>query len=147
MNRLWHSISRRNCRRCSGAAERMTGIGDPRLFLGGRRALSGPRIGLLRWPFEVPGGLTDGRREDPVRALLPRLPAELGAVPRQLALVAAVVLVLAGCMDSTPSSSSALKVGDRAPTFELPAAGGGRASLKDYVGEGPVLLYFSMGPG
>jgi hypothetical protein len=65
----------------------------------------------------------------------------------RLALVATAFLVLPSCADSTPSSTAGLEVGDEAPAFELPAADGGRASLEDYVGDRPILLYFSMGPG
>jgi hypothetical protein len=65
----------------------------------------------------------------------------------RLALVAAAALVLASCADSTRSFTAGLKVGDDAPAFELPAADGSRASLEDYVGNKPILLYFSMGPG
>jgi hypothetical protein len=64
------------------------------------------------------------------------------------ALILVTVLALGSCADQAPSSSAAgLNVGDDAPAFELPAADGGRAELDEYVGSGPVLLYFSMGPG
>jgi hypothetical protein len=70
-------------------------------------------------------------------------------VSRTLALPAVLLtLLLAACADgNTSTSGSGLTVGDRAPTFELPAAAGGRASLDDFVGKKSVLLYFSMGPG
>jgi peroxiredoxin len=66
-----------------------------------------------------------------------------------LRFTAALVLLVAAaaCADTTPTSGSDLQVGDRAPAFDLPAADGSRAILDDYVGEKPVLLYFSMGPG
>ena len=57
------------------------------------------------------------------------------------------VLVAACTGGGTSTAEAGLNVGDRAPSFDLPAAAGGRASLDDYVGEKPVLLYFSMGPG
>jgi len=64
------------------------------------------------------------------------------------ALILAAALVVGSCADGPPSrSTSGLDVGDDAPAFDLPAADGGRASLGDYVGDRPVLLYFSMGPG
>jgi hypothetical protein len=59
-----------------------------------------------------------------------------------------LALLLAACAGGDDSASgSDLAVGDPAPSFELPAAAGGRASLDDFVGKKPVLLYFSMGPG
>lgn len=59
-----------------------------------------------------------------------------------------LTLLAAACKGGdAPTSEAALNVGDRAPSFELPAASGGRASLDDFVGKKPVLLYFSMGPG
>ena len=57
------------------------------------------------------------------------------------------VLVAACTGGDTSTAEAGLNVGDRAPSFDLPAAAGGRVSLDDYVGEKPVLLYFSMGPG
>ena len=57
------------------------------------------------------------------------------------------VLVAACTGGDTSTAEAGLNVGDRAPSFDLPAAAGGRASLDDYVGKKPVLLYFSMGPG
>ena len=57
------------------------------------------------------------------------------------------VLVAACTGGETSTAEAGLSVGDRAPSFSLPAAGGGRASLADFVGKKPVLLYFSMGPG
>jgi hypothetical protein len=59
-----------------------------------------------------------------------------------------LALLVAGCTGGDSSTAEAgLSVGDSAPSFDLPAAAGGRASLDDYVGRRPVLLYFSMGPG
>ena len=68
---------------------------------------------------------------------------------RTLALPAVYLVLLgAACTrGDTPTADGGLTVGDRAPSFELPAAAGGRASLDDFVGKKPILLYFSMGPG
>jgi cytochrome oxidase Cu insertion factor (SCO1/SenC/PrrC family) len=66
--------------------------------------------------------------------------------------VTAVVatLVAAACttdrVESESDSAGSPAVGDRAPTFTLPAADGSRVSLSNFSGR-PVLLYFSMGPG
>ena len=63
------------------------------------------------------------------------------------ALMLAVVLV--GCERGSPDSDGGggpITVGEAAPNFSLPAAGGGEVSLADYRGSS-VLLYFSMGPG
>lgn len=49
--------------------------------------------------------------------------------------------------DGRPPPSSSLTVGREAPAFELPSAAGGEVRLSDYLGQKPVLLYFSMGPG
>ncbi|MCB2222761.1 MAG: peroxiredoxin family protein [Actinobacteria bacterium] len=48
---------------------------------------------------------------------------------------------LAGC-----SGGTEIAVGNPAPGFALPAAGGGTVSLADY-GDGPVLLFFHMADG
>lgn len=48
---------------------------------------------------------------------------------------------------TSPTAIRGLQEGQLAPSFELPAAGGGDVRLSDYLGEKPVLLYFSMGPG
>jgi len=50
---------------------------------------------------------------------------------------------LAGCGGA---NAEALSVGDRAPSFRLPAAGGDFVSLSDYAGK-DVLLYFNMAYG
>lgn len=70
--------------------------------------------------------------------------------PRVL-LLATVILavVLTACEQGNPAGEGAggpIKVGEPAPDFSLPAAGGGKVSLADYRGSS-VLLYFSMGPG
>lgn len=64
--------------------------------------------------------------------------------------VAPLLLLAVACSDQTEPPSTGegdLRVGDAAPTFTLPRAGGGSVSLADYRGERAVLLYFSMGPG
>lgn len=67
------------------------------------------------------------------------------------ALLAGLLLVAAGCSNTSNGSStgakSALEVGDEAPAFALPSADGETVDLDDYRGERPVLMYFSMGPG
>ena len=70
---------------------------------------------------------------------------------RSRALFAGLTLavVLVGCQRGSPARDGGggpIKVGDIAPNFSLPAAGGGEVSLADYRGSS-VLLYFSMGPG
>jgi cytochrome oxidase Cu insertion factor (SCO1/SenC/PrrC family) len=60
-----------------------------------------------------------------------------------------LAMVLVGCEQESPAADGAggpIKVGEPAPGFSLPAAGGGEVSLADYRGTS-VLLYFSMGPG
>ena len=66
-------------------------------------------------------------------------------------LLATVMLavVLAACEQGNPATEDAggpITVGEPAPDFSLPAAGGDKVSLTDYRGSS-VLLYFSMGPG
>lgn len=71
---------------------------------------------------------------------------------RSRALLLATVLlavVLTACEQASPGGEDAggpIKVGEPAPNFSLPEAGGSDVSLSDYRGS-PVLLYFSMGPG
>ena len=48
---------------------------------------------------------------------------------------------------SCGGSSESLAEGDPAPDFTLPTATGGEASLSDYVGKQPVLLFFHMAMG
>jgi cytochrome oxidase Cu insertion factor (SCO1/SenC/PrrC family) len=60
-----------------------------------------------------------------------------------------LAVVLVGCEQRSPAGDGGagpIKVGEAAPAFSLPEAGGGEVSLADYRGS-PVLLYFSMGPG
>ena len=45
------------------------------------------------------------------------------------------------------SDEAELAVGDQAPDFTLPMAGGGNVSLADYREKQPVLLYFHMAKG
>ncbi len=71
---------------------------------------------------------------------------------RSRALLLAVLMlavVLVGCEQggsADDGDAGPIEVGEAAPNFSLPAAGGGEVSLADYRGS-PVLLYFSMGPG
>jgi thioredoxin-dependent peroxiredoxin len=54
-------------------------------------------------------------------------------------------LALGLALSAVPSSWAALDVGDRAPTFSIPAAIGGKVftfSLTDSLAKGPVVLYF-----
>lgn len=75
------------------------------------------------------------------------------SVVRAAATVLLLALLGVACT-STPGSNDGssegaaegVAVGDRAPSFTLPTAEGGQASLSDFRGQ-PVLLYFSMGPG
>lgn len=57
------------------------------------------------------------------------------------AVLAALALTACGGDDET-----GLAVGDDAPDFSLPAAGGGQISLEDFR-DRPVLLYFHMADG
>jgi peroxiredoxin Q/BCP len=43
---------------------------------------------------------------------------------------------------STAFSADMPKVGDKAPDFSAPASDGTTAHLSDYVGKGPIILYF-----
>jgi cytochrome oxidase Cu insertion factor (SCO1/SenC/PrrC family) len=71
---------------------------------------------------------------------------------RSRALVLATLMlavILVGCEQESPDGDAGggpIKVGEAAPDFSLPAAGGIEVSLADYRGSA-VLLYFSMGPG
>src|SRR5580704_5359949 len=49
------------------------------------------------------------------------------------------ILLLAA---STGFSADMPKVGDKAPDFSAPASDGTTAHLSDYVGKGPIILYF-----
>jgi cytochrome oxidase Cu insertion factor (SCO1/SenC/PrrC family) len=53
-----------------------------------------------------------------------------------------LAFVLAGCS----TAADGLKVGDRAPEFELVSSDGEQVALADYRGQ-PVLLYFHMAMG
>jgi hypothetical protein len=58
----------------------------------------------------------------------------------------AVAMALAASCAGGSAEEPSLVEGDRAPAFTLPSAAGEDVALSDFVG-GPVLLYFSMGPG
>ena len=58
------------------------------------------------------------------------------------------LLLLASCGgNGDTNGETALAEGDRAPSFSLTSAKGGKVQLSDYTEKKPVLLYFSMGPG
>jgi cytochrome oxidase Cu insertion factor (SCO1/SenC/PrrC family) len=61
-------------------------------------------------------------------------------------LAGVVVLVVTSACAQQQSAGEGVRVGEPAPTFELPSATGARVSLSDFKGQ-DVLLYFSMGPG
>ena len=53
-------------------------------------------------------------------------------------LVGVILLMTAG-------PSMALKIGDKAPDFDLPSSTGQSIKLADYLGEKPVVLFFYIG--
>lgn len=59
----------------------------------------------------------------------------------------AVALVTLACTGGGQASDEDAQVGRKAPKFSLMSASGEEVSLEDYLGQRPVLLYFSMGPG
>lgn len=61
-------------------------------------------------------------------------------------MLTALLLASCGAREDT-NVETALAEGDRAPSFILPSANGGKVQLSDYREKKPVLLYFSMGPG
>jgi hypothetical protein len=70
--------------------------------------------------------------------------------PAWLALGVSVVLLLGGgwfnfVMARIPSAPMVLRVGERAPEFTLPDAGGRPVSLADFRGKKPVVLVFYRG--
>jgi hypothetical protein len=67
-------------------------------------------------------------------------------VTRLRVLFVALFMAAVSC-GGNGTDADALAEGDRAPTFTLPSASGGKVELSDFAGEKPVLLYFSMGPG
>jgi len=64
--------------------------------------------------------------------------------PILAAAVIVAALTLAAC--GGDDGESGLAVGDDAPDFTLPAAGGGQISLADFRNR-PALLYFHMADG
>jgi len=72
------------------------------------------------------------------------------SVRSALLVLAGLALLVTSCSTGAPATSTPsqeLAVGDDAPDFTLPEAGGGSVSLTEELGERPMLLYFSMGPG
>lgn len=61
-----------------------------------------------------------------------------GALP--LVLMTVLFTALFGC--SQAIAGEAVKVGDKAPDFTLPAQDGGNVSLHDFAGQKAVVLYF-----
>ena len=79
-------------------------------------------------------------------------------VLRYVGWVIVAALLLAACggdedkKDDKPTVTnhdalSRLNLGEAAPDFTLPTAGGGMVSLADYKGKQPVLLFFHMAVG
>lgn len=56
-----------------------------------------------------------------------------------------MMVVTSACAQGQQDAGEGVRVGQPAPPFELPSAGG-RVSLSDFKGQ-DVLLYYSMGPG
>ena len=61
--------------------------------------------------------------------------------------IALLLLASCGGRSGDTNGETALAEGDRAPSFSLTSAKGGKVQLSDYTEKKPVLLYFSMGPG
>lgn len=57
-----------------------------------------------------------------------------------------MMAVTGACAQQQQDAGQGVRVGEPAPTFELPSASGERVSLSDFKGQ-DVLLYYSMGPG
>ena len=58
------------------------------------------------------------------------------------------MLLLASCGGRAGTDGEiSLAEGDRAPSFNLASANGGKVQLSDFAEKKSVLLYFSMGPG
>ena len=53
--------------------------------------------------------------------------------------------ILSNAYGASRSAPDALAIGDVAPGFTLPRAGGGAVTLADYRAEGPVALIFYRG--
>lgn len=73
---------------------------------------------------------------------------------KQALVIASLALTLAFVAGACASGRAPIEqpggapdVGDEAPRFSLTSAAGTPVSLADYMGQRPVLLYFSMGPG
>lgn len=58
---------------------------------------------------------------------------------RLILLVTALTLLL------STTSALALKVGDKAPDFSLPATTAEKINLSDYLGKKPVVVFFYIG--
>lgn len=69
-------------------------------------------------------------------------------IKTSVAALAILAVVAIACSKTQPEPSpTGVRVGEEAPAFTLPSAGGPEVSLADFMGRKPVLLYFSMGPG
>jgi hypothetical protein len=72
----------------------------------------------------------------------PTRPRRLYGRQRVVVLLIALLLLGAqGCRNQTAPPEP------QAPAFTLPSALGGEVSLRDYLGQQPVLLYFHMAYG
>jgi hypothetical protein len=58
-----------------------------------------------------------------------------------------ILFTLALMMTGCSVGQESFGVGQPAPNFSLPTAGGGTVALNDYVSKQPVLLYFHMAVG
>jgi len=63
--------------------------------------------------------------------------------------ISAILLILGGYFNfvlaRVPATATALKVGEPAPDFTLPDAGGAPVSLASFQGQAPVVLVFYRG--
>ena len=53
--------------------------------------------------------------------------------------------ILSNAYGLSRSAPEALAIGDQAPDFTLPRAGGGQVDLADYLEQGPLVLIFYRG--